>query len=244
MSTRSRLAFKVTINNRGDLLDLQISDPSNITADNLALATWGSSEVLANLLYRLDAPDFTGSGFLAHTYQVLEVGAGTGLVGMTAAAVWKVNACLTDLVPILPNIRANIVLNKQTINIYGGSICTGLLDWAHPHGHIKEDEPEVPKNLLSLPARVILAADTVYSEEHPELLTNVVTARLERNAKARFIMCYPLRIGYLDHIRDLWERLEAAGLECTEEGREKLGGEWDEDVEYEWCVWRWSQEER
>lgn len=152
--------------------------------------------------------------------------------------IWQTSVCLTDLEPLVSNLEANIALNKDLLGTTGGGtgVCAGILDWAHPL------QPIIPGTFASNTARVILAADTVYSEEHPGLLTNAISARLEVSEKARFIMCYPLRIGYLDHIRDLWERLEGAGLECTQEGREKLGEGWDEDVEYEWCTWGWKAE--
>ncbi|KAK5682677.1 hypothetical protein LTS10_005806 [Elasticomyces elasticus] len=222
MSSRTRLTFHVNLSKTAsDQIVIQIADPQGIIADNLALATWGSSEVLANTLHRLPIPDVSATGLQTDVFPVLELGAGTGLVGLSAAAVWKCWTCLTDLPPILPNLEANVALNRDILAQHGGSAACGH------DGAFK--------------ARVILAADTVYSEEHPELLTQAVTARLEKSDKARFVMCYPLRIGYLDHIRDLWERLETAGLVCVDEGRESLDKSWDEDTPYEWCVWRWQE---
>ncbi|KAF2860129.1 hypothetical protein K470DRAFT_264772 [Piedraia hortae CBS 480.64] len=229
MSSRTRLTFAVALDDSGRTVDLHISDPSRIAADNLALATWGSSQVLANTLHRLHVDN-------AKT--ILELGAGTGIVGMTAAAVWhSKNVILTDLEPILPNIAASIKLNEQTLAEHGGAVEFGLLDWYDPSTLILG----ASQNKVSLlDVGVILAADTVYSEEHPQLLVNVVSQRLQKSSAARFVMCYPLRIGYLDHIRDLWQRLEEAGLECCEEGREQLDKSWDDDTPYEWCVWQWQ----
>jgi hypothetical protein len=262
MSSRTRLQFPIQTSPSGETIALTISDPSKITADNLALATWGSSEVLANTLHKLNF-DLTGpvSGpgnatatpSEHHVIPVLEIGAGTGLVGMTAAAVWHTHAMLTDLDPILPNIAANISLNKETVSQHNGSLSCGLLDWSnpssltlrpprrHPQGQPSHPTatPSTPPS-TSAPARIILAADTIYSAEHPGLLLSVLSSRLERSKLARFVICYPLRIGYLDFIRELWEKLEGLGLESKEEGREKLGEEWEEEVEYEWCVFGWK----
>ncbi|KAK5741611.1 hypothetical protein LTR17_003816 [Elasticomyces elasticus] len=238
MSSRTRLAFNVNLSKTAsDQIVIQIADPQGIIADNLALATWGSSEVLANMLQRLPIPDLSATGLHTDVFPVLELGAGTGLVGLSAAAVWKCWTCLTDLAPILPNLEANIALNRDILAQHGGSAACGILDWSNPDKHIFESTGHAE----AFKARVILAADTVYSEEHPELLTQALTARLEKSVKARFVMCYPLRIGYLDHIRDLWERLETAGLICVDEGRESLDKSWDEDTPYEWCVWRWQE---
>ncbi|CAJ2509616.1 Uu.00g146420.m01.CDS01 [Anthostomella pinea] len=247
MSSRTRLSFDVKLNELGQTITIQIADPSGLQADNLALATWGSSEILANVLNKLPRPDskeLKGSGI----WPVLELGAGTGLVGISAAAIWQTDVCLTDLEPLVPNLEANCELNHGLLgqlneNAMEGvaDLSCGILDWAKPEHLVFADS-----KVNSDPARIIIAADTVYSEEHPELLTKAVSARLDRDEKARFIMCYPLRIGYLDHIRDLWERLEQGGLECVQEGREKLGKDWgdnvEEDVEYEWCAWSWKAE--
>ncbi|KAK5118830.1 hypothetical protein LTR62_000039 [Meristemomyces frigidus] len=241
MSTHKRLSFDVTINAANEKINLEIADPGNISADNLALATWGSSEILANVLHKLDKPDLSGCGTLSRTHHVLELGAGTGLVGMSAATVWHTHAHLTDLTPILPNILANIALNQALITKHSGSACVGLLDWSDPTSPVYPFDPTRTQPFPADKARVILAADTIYSEEHPELLTGVLVAKLERSEKARYIMCYPLRVGYLDHIRDLWGRLQEAGLVCMKEGREVLGVEWEEDTPYEWTVWRWGE---
>lgn len=248
MSSRTRLAFKVRINQAGELIDVYISDPSKIAADNLGLATWGSSEVLANVLHRIDV-DLKGWSALQGSIPILELGAGTGLVGMSAAAVWRTSVVLTDLHPILPNIEANIELNRNQLARRGGSAICGILDWAHPNRLVLSQRSGNTDDIAvideALPdfddrsAQIILAADTVYSEEHPALLIHVIKRRLEPGPDSRLVLCYPLRIGNLDYIRDLWQRLEDAGLVCIEEGREKKEESWDEEAPYEWCVWRW-----
>ncbi|KAK5132727.1 hypothetical protein LTR08_008693 [Meristemomyces frigidus] len=252
MSSRTRLSFTTTLTKANDKLTIQISDPSALSADNLALATWGSSEVLANILHRF-TPDFSSTGFPeSHTdnvIPVLELGAGTGLVGLSAACVWGVGVVLTDLPPLVGALGANIAMNAQVLGRCGGAAGVGMLDWYSPErmsiSNAGSDSSSVSSfsGYESSRARVILAADTVYSEEHPELLVNVVVSRLEKGKEARLIVCYPLRVGYLDHIRDLWARLEGAGLVCGEEGREQIDGSWDEDTPYEWCVWGWGSGE-
>ena len=234
MSSRTRLSFPVTLDECGRKSTISIADPSSITAENLALATWGSSVVLSNTLHKLPRPDLTGTGLKTSTVSVLELGAGTGLVGLSAAAIWKTTAVLTDLPPIVPNLEANIDLNRDVVARHGGEAHCGVLDWSSP------DADVLPKQIgTASSARVVLAADTVYSEEHPELLCRAIASRLERSREARFIMCYPLRIGNLDYIRDLWQRLESMALKSIQEGREELDQDWDEDVECEWSVWAW-----
>lgn len=237
MSSRTRLSFDVKLNDKGETIRIVISDPKDLQADNLALATWGSSIILANLLHRL-TPDFQGTGVLSGCHPVLELGAGTGLVGLSAAAIWHTTVLLTDLPPIVPHLQANFELNRSELAQHGGCTTPAVFDWAHPDDLVLSDVR--PEFVDRHKARVLLAADTVYSEEHPELLVNAIRAQLAAGPSSRVILCYPLRVGYLDHIRDLWQRLEEADLECIEEGRESIDESWDEDTPYEWCVWRWK----
>lgn len=235
MSTRSRLDFQVSTANDKPF-KLQFSDPRNVSADNLPLATWGSAQILANALHAFDGIDFSDTR--SHSLSILELGAGTGLVGLSAAVTWRQPVCLTDLPTILPALEANIALNQDVLAASNASATCGVLDWSNPTHAIANLDARDGNPYLR--ARVILAADTVYDEDHPDLLTQAVTARLELDARARFIMCYPLRPGYLDHIRALWSELESARLHCLLEGKAQLDQSWDEDTPYEWSMWSWT----
>ncbi|WPG97740.1 Hypothetical protein R9X50_00052100 [Acrodontium crateriforme] len=245
MSSRTRLSFDVALNSSGDKLNISISDPSDLQADNLALSTWGSADILANVLHRLDLP-IAKQELPPTGAPVIELGAGTGLAGLTAAAVWHTDVVLTDLTPILPNIEANVKLNENQLKAHQGTARCGLLDWANPELLTlcqQEGSPnQAPLLASENKAHVILAADTIYSEEHPELLSKAIRAWLAPGTLSRLVLCYPLRVGYLDHIRDLWEQLEGIGLESVDEGREMVDRDaWDgEDTPYEWCIFRWK----
>nr|POE47018.1 protein-lysine n-methyltransferase rrg1 [Quercus suber] len=234
MSTRTRLSFDVK-SSPAATIAIQISDPGDLQAENLPLETWGSAEILANQLHAF-APALPKADDEL-TLPVLELGAGTGIAGLTAAAVWHTTSVLTDLPPILPGIQANVQLNQKLLTLQGGQALSGTLDWANP-AVLQLDQEQ--RSTWSK-AQIILAADTVYSEDHPQLLCNAITTWLAPGSESRFIGCYPLRVGYLDHIRDLWERLEASGLECVHEGREMAPAEWEEDTPYEWCSWAWKK---
>lgn len=232
--------YQIPKNDSQDTVKIRISAP-RLRAENLTLITWGSSFVLASQLHhiKIHPEALRGNGI-----KLLELGAGTGLVGLSAAAIWRTEVILTELAPIVPGLAANISLNKHVLAQKGGSAKCGTLDWNQPaslflHGSdtdtvLSHDEPK---------ASVILAADTAYDEDQPALLSNVAKHWLAPGEHSRFIICYPLRVAYLDIIRDMWEKLESIGLEAIEEGKAETGGEddWDDEKLNEWSVWRWRK---
>lgn len=234
--------FKITIDATGKTLDVHITEPTDVQAENLSLTTWCSSNILAGALHTLDLPasiqaDDSNNGS-SQPLPILEIGAGTALVGLTAAALCKADAVLTDLPSIVPSLDGNIAVNRATFAACGARVRAGSLDWRTPEQVECSDGTTM---LASSKARVIFAADTIYDEAHPELLERTVVQWLERSGKAKFVICYSLRVAYLDYIRDMWERLERVGLKATSEGRatgEATNG--DDEMLCEWAVWQWS----
>lgn len=109
--------------------ELIIREPP-IVGDSLGLKTWGSSYILAQSLdeimspYRLLDRDRSSTPL-----NVLELGSGTGLLGMAAAALWKTHVVLTDLPEIVENLAFNVESNRSTIEALGGSVEAGALTW-------------------------------------------------------------------------------------------------------------------
>jgi Lysine methyltransferase len=116
-----------------------------LTGDNLGLKTWGTSYVIAKNL------ESFGITYLDHLFdrsnvhtntsrrrtmlsstRILELGAGTGLVGIAAGAVWGADVLLTDLQDIADNLLYNIEKNRPTVIEVGGQISGGVLDWKEP----------------------------------------------------------------------------------------------------------------
>lgn len=112
--------------------ELTIREPP-ITGDDLGLKTWGSSYLLAQQL------DKIASSSLSHllasgsndgsSVNVLELGSGTGLLGMAAAVIWKTSVMLTDLPTIVPNLAYNVEANRSLIESHGGGVEAGALTW-------------------------------------------------------------------------------------------------------------------
>lgn len=252
MTDRHGQTLKVSISDT-EQIGINILEPTDSIAENLSLATWGASFVLANQLYKIDL-----SEALAATSQqpehdsnkaphspILELGAGTALVGLTAAFLLKRNGILTDLPSIVPGTAATVGANASALSAAGLKVHCGSLDWIRPSTlsfHNPGSNVPIP-NLTPEEHKVpiILAADVVYDEEHPDLLLRTVATWLARGKASRFVLAYVLRVAYLDVIRDLWAKFEEAGLECVEEGQTAGDASWDEMAPYEWCSWRWKE---
>ena len=243
----AKTTFNVPTSVTDSSISIQIAVP-DIKAENLPLSTWTASVVLAGQLHKFDFALPTTRHLVQSesSIAVLELGAGTGLVGLSAACLWKTTAILTDLAPIVPGLDTNIALNKDLIETSGGYVRSGVLDWSRPKSlSVASGDMDTARIIpSSKKARVILAADTIYDSDHPELLTSVIFEWLERSADARVCICYPLRVAYLDEIRELWQRLESGGLETIHEGQETYVGDspnGDDEALCEWSVWRWNE---
>lgn len=154
-------------------VDVVIAE-ADVRADNLNLTTWTSSFVLAGQMHKFNV-HFDKNDDIP----ILELGAGTGLVGLTAAILWQRHAILTDLPGILPGIRTNVDLNLASLASASTDAECGSLDWKSAEDlylengevyHTCRDE----RDGKSKKATVILAADTIYDEDHPELLSNAI----------------------------------------------------------------------
>ena len=244
-------------------VDVSIHEPA-LTEDNLGLKTWASSYVLARkwheLREQLPIPRRQGHND-SSKITVLELGAGTGLVGIAAAAVLGTNVLLTDLPEIVPNLARNAADNAQTIAARGGSTAVAILDWMRPeevqyvahstNASSTEESTDVgqraaEKTCLSVP--IIVAADPIYSIDHPRWLAQAVQYHLLREKDARVIVEIPIRDAYSKE-RGLFVRcMKDIGLEIVSESRDIGYDDWSEsrgeelaEVECWLTIWAWNE---
>lgn len=214
-----------------DGLTLRLYEPS-LTEDSLGLKTWTSSVLLARRLESLSHHVTYGHP------RVLELGSGTGLVGLAAASIWQHSTSevmLTDLPEIVPNLRSNIELNTDSDStIDRAKVHSRVLDWTDESDLPTSAEPSYP---------LIVAADPIYSIDHPRMLLGAVARWLHPNPGSRFILELPLRLGYEKEREDLRKRLHGL-MELLEEGTETGYDDWEAadgqaaEVECWWSVWR------
>ena len=125
----------------GEPFELIIREPA-LTGDSLGFKTWGSSYVLSQRLPHLAASS------LSHLFNeseaqgkpsIVELGSGTGLLGLAAAALWRSAVALSDLPNITLNLKVNADRNKELIEARGGRLRVGELTWGGTEEDIDQE---------------------------------------------------------------------------------------------------------
>lgn len=171
--------------------------------------------------------------------RILELGAGTGLVGIVAAALFHVPVHLTDLPAIVPNLQANVLRNRQII-LNAENTTTGVLDWSDS----STDDEFLEK------ADIILSADPLYSPLHPAWLANTIERFLYKDDMARVVVALPLRKAYVPEVEEFKTRMKNKGLKLLGEGNDVGYDDWEgsSGSEHErlkvscwWGIWGWVE---
>lgn len=173
---------------------LKLKEPS-LTSDNLGLKTWGSAFILGSRLA-------SNPSYLWGT--VLELGAGTGLVGMVASVMGH-ETTLTDLIEILPNLQDNTALNDISASVEE-------LDWSDPTLFIEENG--------HLRYETVILSDPLYSSKHPYWIVSMVKMFLAHSKDARVLLQVPIRRSFENERAVLWKLLEDEGFKVEEEAME------------------------
>ncbi|XP_040825599.1 protein-lysine methyltransferase METTL21D isoform X2 [Ochotona curzoniae] len=143
------------------------------SSGGVGCVVWDAAIVLCKYL---ETPGFSGAG--AHVLSrrsVLELGAGTGAVGLMAATLGA-DVVVTDLEELQDLLRINIDMNKHLVT---GSVEAKVLKW----GEEIED--------LASPPDYILMADCIYYEESLEPLLK--TLKDVSGYETCIICCYEQR---------------------------------------------------
>ncbi|XP_044719989.1 lysine methyltransferase domain-containing protein [Hirsutella rhossiliensis] len=223
----------------GESFALTVREPA-LTGDSLGLKTWASSYVLARHLPRLAAsttPSSSSSLFKLFDEtlgqprpSVLELGSGTGLLGLAAAALWRVPVALSDLPGIVPNLKHNADANAALVAARGGSLTVGALTWGGG------EEEDTDQGLFGVPFqfKIILAADPLYDDNHPGLLASAIGQHLALGPDARAVVMVPRRDATTRRLLEAFKQamldLEAP-LFCDQEDELAGQDDWVDDDE-------------
>ncbi|TEB35388.1 hypothetical protein FA13DRAFT_1788037 [Coprinellus micaceus] len=145
---------------------------------------WPAGQILATYLVQ------RGSDCLRKK-NVLELGAGTGLVGLVAGHLPESRVWITDQEPILPIMQKNVQMNRLTENVF-----VAKLDWcvvpAPPTFRFLDYFSGAFRRLFQYPNQdIILAADCVYFEPAFPLL--VETLDELSGTSTEILFCYKKR---------------------------------------------------
>lgn len=176
---------------------LQLREPS-LTSDNLGLKTWGSSLLLASRLAKFHQQN----SYLKSP--VLELGSGTGLVGMISHILGH-DTTLTDLAEIVPNLRDNVSLN-------GISACVEELDWLNPDSFVRNHQ---------IKYNTIILSDPLYSPQHPRWIVDMIHLFLANERSAAVLLQLPIRRNFEKERAFLWRLMVENGYVAVEEEREQ-----------------------
>lgn len=242
-------------------IDIKIYEPS-LTGDNLGHKTWVASYLLAKRLPDLLSSHFLcdPTRHQAHTTQtddrvwrikdpltipswsgetrprILELGAGTGLVGLTASTLLSADVHLTDLPAIVPNLQHNIQSNSALAERSGSRVTASVLDWSWIPQTLQEDDKY----------DIILAADSLYAPEHAKWLATTIGVYLQKKTgRGRILVELPFRSAQPPEHEEFRNEMSSNDFQLVEEGEETGFDDWEntssEKVEVIcwWSVWQW-----
>ncbi|MQM07460.1 hypothetical protein Taro_040300 [Colocasia esculenta] len=127
----------------------------------LSFQLWPAASSLVSLLDQ--NPSLLLAGRRSPSLSILELGSGTGLVGIAAAAVFSARVTITDLPHVLPNLHFNAEANAAAVEARGGKVEVRQLRW----GHHEEDAGGIDgggAGDVAAAFDLLLASDVVYYE--------------------------------------------------------------------------------
>ncbi|KAL0343292.1 UNVERIFIED_CONTAM: protein N-lysine methyltransferase METTL21A [Sesamum angustifolium] len=159
-----------------------------IPSQGISFQLWPPATTLITLLDRHrtshPSPLFSLFDSCAATHRrlrLLELGSGTGAVGIAAAALLGASVTITDLPHVLPNLQFNIAANAKILELHGGAVDAAALQW----GQTTDMEA------IGREYDAILGSDLVYHENlYEPLLETLRFLLLGSEQKVVFLMSH------------------------------------------------------
>ncbi|GFQ06671.1 protein-lysine methyltransferase mettl21c [Phtheirospermum japonicum] len=155
-----------------------------IPSQGIAFQLWPAAATLVSLLdrHRRREPTPLSSLFTSRP-RLLELGSGTGLVGIAAAALLGASVTVTDLPDVLPNLRFNAAANAAVVELQGGAVEVAALSWG--------DERQMEAIVGGGDYDVIVGSDVVYHEHlYEPLIQTLRYFLLGSERKIVFLMAH------------------------------------------------------
>ena len=140
--------------------------------------------------------------------RVLELGAGTGIVGLAAAALGAASVCATDLASQLPLLRRNVAANgvAPSCNVEVEELCWSE-NWQHAY-------PRLAERAAAGAFDWVVASDCVYGTASARPFAALVLALLRASPVTLLLLAYesrPLPPSEWNHGDEFFALMEAEG---------------------------------
>lgn len=158
-----------------------------LPSQGLSFQIWPAANTLVTLLEKpqqqsTNSPLSPVFGRFIHSpLRILELGSGTGLVGIAAAAILGAQVTITDLPHVLPNLAFNATVNSTAITSKGGAVDVKNLRWGE-----SEDVESIGRNF-----DIVLGSDVVYHDHlYDPLLRTLQLLLLDGDGDITFVMAH------------------------------------------------------
>ncbi|GMG99872.1 hypothetical protein Nepgr_001712 [Nepenthes gracilis] len=161
-----------------------------LPSEGLSFQLWPAANTLVSLLdsYRhnpTNSPLSTTLSFISNPQEhrrlrILELGSGTGFVGVAAATILGANVTVTDLSHVVTNLKFNAAVNSDALALSGGAVEVAELSW----GDVDHMEA------IGRDYDLVLGSDVVYHDHLYEPLIETLRYFLGGERKVVFLMAH------------------------------------------------------
>ncbi|CAK7339567.1 unnamed protein product [Dovyalis caffra] len=158
-----------------------------LPSQGLSFQLWPAATTLVTLLDNHSTSplspilDAISNGPTLGSLRILELGSGTGIVGIAAAVTLGAKVMVTDLPHVIPNLQFNVDANVDVLASRGGTVSVAALRWG------EDADVEAVGREFDL----VLASDVVYYDHlYDPLLKTLRLLMLGEGKKMVFVMAH------------------------------------------------------